>query len=873
MTCRASRAALCEKLVKGLSGFTVRLPGSFHGVDQAYKLLSCVRDCNIVVLTFSTLFGQIGNNTSVSIGDESGKITASSTYSPNGNRLVSTTDAAGNTTTYGYDAQTNLLEWVQSPEDTADSWTAYNYDSMNRVIKTTAIMEGNDPFVEYTYEDDRLSTIHTVGGTYQFAYNDFGMRTAVNIQNHGNLVSYTYTNDGNNYLSSMKYGNDDTVAYDYDDKGRLLKETYTDADEEKSEDTVEYVYDNDGNLSKVIDSASGITACYYYDLTDRLMKYTETGGDHDLTLRYTYDTKGNLTYLAETVDGEWRGIYYTYDDDNRVTRMYKGSGARAYTYDSLGRVTQKRAQHGATTMITEDFAFVTKGTALTTQVESHTITTGVGTDNAVATTYRYTYDKNGNITRIVKVQGSTETLIATYAYDTQNRLKREDNNEKQYTYTWTYDRIGNIMSRREYEYTPADQAVAAEDIKTCTYGYNTVGWEDLLESYTVTENGEIETEIVMEYDDAGNPKKYGQWAMDWVHGRQLAQMTDGTTTWDFSYNADGMRTERTNGTKTWEYVYSGSQLVKMVAPSDEGNQNLAFAYDADGVPLTVRWNGSYYYYVTNIQGDVIGITDSTGLEVVAYTYDAWGNPLSTTGTMATTLGTYNPLRYRGYVYDAETGLYYVSSRYYNPEIGRWINADDTAYLGADGTLLSYNLFAYCKNNPVNFSDPTGEFALGVILGKAAIGAAVNVLTTYIGAKVTGQSYSWKDAGVAALAGALGTGGTVLKVAAGVVSGLYTGVTAYQNGADLGKAVLAGVVSAWGTTVSVANIAGWTGPALELGVSTFTDVVFGTASNSIAAATYRTSIETSTSNNTKQQVGTQCANNLKRTKLYCDKRLR
>lgn len=135
------------------------------------------------------------------------------------------------------------------------------------------------------------------------------------------------------------------------------------------------------------------------------------------------------------------------------------------------------------------------------------------------------------------------------------------------------------------------------------------------------------------------------------------------------------------------------------------------------------------------------------------------------------------------------------------------------------------------------------------------------------------SYSWKDAGVAALAGALGTGGTVLKVAAGVVSGLYAGVTAYQNGADLGKAVISGAVSAWGTTVSVANIAGWTGPALELGVSTFTDVVFGTASNSIAAATYRTSIETSKQNNVRQQAGTQYANNLYRSKLYSDKRLR
>ena len=174
------------------------------------------------------------------------------------------------------------------------------------------------------------------------------------------------------------------------------------------------------------------------------------------------------------------------------------------------------------------------------------------------------------------------------------------------------------------------------------------------------------------------------------------------------------------------------------------------------------------------------------------------------------------------------------------------------------------MYAYCGNNPVNRNDDSGEF-WKIVIG-LAVGAAVNVLTTYIGAKATGQSYSWKDAGIAALAGALGTGNTVLKIAAGAVTGLYTGITAYQNGADPGKAVLAGLAAAWGTTVSVANIAGWTGPALELGLSAFTDFIFGTGSNSIAAAIYRASIETSTSNNERQQVGTRGANNLNCIKL-------
>ena len=90
-----------------------------------------------------------------------------------------------------------------------------------------------------------------------------------------------------------------------------------------------------------------------------------------------------------------------------------------------------------------------------------------------------------------------------------------------------------------------------------------------------------------------------------------------------------------------------------------------------------------------------------------YTYDAWGNILTVTGGMANTLGKANPLRYRGYIYDEETRLYYLQSRYYDPQIGRFINADDTAYLGANGDFISYNLFTYCHNNPVNMADNGG----------------------------------------------------------------------------------------------------------------------------------------------------------------------
>ena len=154
-----------------------------------------------------------------------------------------------------------------------------------------------------------------------------------------------------------------------------------------------------------------------------------------------------------------------------------------------------------------------------------------------------------------------------------------------------------------------------------------------------------------------------------------------------------------------------------------------FVYDASGTPIEVSYTpaGSttvgFYYFVTNLQGDVIAILNSSGAVVVEYTYDAWGKILSVTGSMATTLGRQNPLRYRGYVYDQETGLYYLQSRYYDPEIGRFINAD--VFTSTGQGLLGNNMFAYCLNNPVNSYDPTGNASYNVFYKVCCGGASTH----------------------------------------------------------------------------------------------------------------------------------------------------
>ena len=187
-------------------------------------------------------------------------------------------------------------------------------------------------------------------------------------------------------------------------------------------------------------------------------------------------------------------------------------------------------------------------------------------------------------------------------------------------------------------------------------------------------------------------------------------------TWTYTYNADGMRTKRVSGNTSYTYYYNGDMLRYLDYDSNTTDSSQAaklyFVLDAAGNPIEVSYRpeGStttkFYYYVQNLQGDVIALVDSAnGNTVVTYTYDAWGNVLSVGGSLATTLGAQNPFRYRGYVYDSETKLYYLQSRYYNPEMGRFINADAFASTGQG--LLGNNMFAYCLNNPVLFSDSSG----------------------------------------------------------------------------------------------------------------------------------------------------------------------
>ncbi len=369
---------------------------------------------------------------------------------------------------------------------------------------------------------------------------------------------------------------------------------------------------------------------------------------------------------------------YEYDADYNETKLTTmGGKTLTSVYDALGRVTTQRFNTDNQFTVTYGYRDGANGSG-SAMIQSMS-------NNGRSTSYLY-YD-DGNIRQI-----QTPWTTQTFEYDAIGQLTRVNDNDTGYTTVYSYDAGGNMTAEKVYAYTIA-ATPATELISQRTFTYDMV-WKDQM----LTCGGKALT-----YDGVGNLLSYDGVTFNWARGRRLSGVTkaDGTKI-AYTYNHSGQRVSKTVGGVKHTYFYSGNLLMREKA----SGLDMKFSYNSVGNPVSILYNNIEYYYVKNLQGDIIGLIDAAGTWVVEYSYDVWGNIRSVFGSMASTLGQDNPIRYRGYYYDAETKLYYVSSRYYSPEICRFISPD--RYVSTGRGINGCNMYVYCENNSVNRIDILGE---------------------------------------------------------------------------------------------------------------------------------------------------------------------
>ena len=548
--------------------------------------------------------------------------------------------------------------------------------------------------------------------SYHFAYDPFGNMTQISVSGADNnaastpssaimLAKYQYESGVNNgRLQKMTFGNDQTVQYSYDKFDRTTKEQYNNV-------TYEYAYDASGQLAKQT-STAGEEYNYEYDSLGRLIRSNEyNDGEFEQRTEHIYDTSNRLTKQSWYNAGGTTTMSYAYSTTTGLltslnATVQNSSIPVTYTYQGANQLRSKAI--GSVMTKAYNYCYNEDGgyrAALPNYVNYRDSSGNlIYGDNCH-------YDSNGRLVKILDSGSSTTTTRAIYGYDQQGQLTSATVGGTSYTYT--YDTAGNIQSKKVGS-------------TTTNYTYGNSAWRDLLTAYnggSITYSG-------------GNPTKYYDGStFTWTQGRRLATAKVGSTNISYTYDMAGVRSSKTVGSTKYNFT----TLSGLVTRQTGGGKTIDFVYDENNQPLAMKYNNTLYYYVLNAQGDVVRIVNSSRSVVASYTYDPWGKIISSSGTLADI----NPLRYRGYYYDTETGFYYLQSRYYDPEIGRFINADSYASTDATG-LLSTNMFAYCENDPVNKSDPTGEVApiLVAMAGGALVGIAEQFMTDVIYAMVTGQ---------------------------------------------------------------------------------------------------------------------------------------
>ena len=671
-----------------------------------------------------------------------------------GKETASINELGEETASYEYINGTGI---ISSSIDKNGVKTSYGYSLADTLLETSITANGIENTNTYVYNLDFLTSLKHNDFEIGYDYDEQGRIKQINIA-------------GNEYLTKEYGENEETISLasneiyrqTFNDNGDVLS-TYYKPNENAEETTLfENIYDTYGNIIKTKDfidkpeTAESNDHLYFYDKFGNTIKETNTQHGKDISIENEMDsTHSNINKSTIKIGDET--LIYEYDrgetPNAKLNTITLPNGIeQTLSYDKLQRVKNIQTED-----YVKQFTYLKNGDHTSNLVSKLQFAIGnVNKDNLT-----YKYDKKGNITEIRE----NNNLIARYKYDALSRITREDNAKLEKTYTFFYDAGGNITQRNEYAFTLVENL----DFETTTgsffYSYSPNGWKDQLKEY----NGEK-----FVYDSLGNPTIYRDKTLLWSHGRQLnyfdvikdAENNITNFKAKYTYNASGIRTSKAinvnmlecncgkencdcNGTFTTTFFLNGNKIIKQ----HDCCNDLTFYYAADGITgfhLKNNVIDADFYYKKNAQNDIIGIYSTSGDEIVRYEYDAWGNCtakyLTSNNEYAKITSDYtyndttiinrfiafkNPFRYRSYYYDFETNLYYLNSRYYDPQLGRFVNADDIATIDVTKISLNgLNLYAYCLNNPVNEVDENGyfiSFLIGLLIA-AAIGAAVGAVS-------------------------------------------------------------------------------------------------------------------------------------------------
>ena len=596
----------------------------------------------------------------------------SSEYDSTGNYVTSETNEQGSTTHYVYDVNGN----VTSITDADENVTSYAYDSSGNL---TSVKNG-DSENSYTYSGlGSVSKITHNGFDYSFNYDVFYNLVSTKI---GNVTVASHTYDSNGNLTKTAYANGDYLEYAYDNYGNISIITG------ETGKIAEMIYNKQGLVTKAVDYSSGETSYYYYTFDGSLESEYRTSSDGSLTHYIITDSNGN-TVEKTSVNGQTKTITTGSDDDGKSFVSNDGVTNETST-DDFGRVsTVTTKQNKSDTVFTKQYSYYhgSESNATTNMVGG--ISYKLSSDRVLD--YSYNYNDTGNVENVYE----NGKKVAVYTYDELNQLVWYADTRTGRYIRIVYDNYGNIQ--RMESYSLGTNWAPVKLLETRTYSYGDTNWKDKLTEF----DGNSIT-----YDKNGNPLTYrDDMTFEWENGRILKKINTSYKAIQMNYDSNGMRTQKSvDGVKTNYYYDSSNNLFALT----QGSDTLFFYYDNSGEVMSVSCNGTMYYYIKDLQDDITEIVDKDGKAVAEYAYDAWGNMLTeNNGTL--TVGKLNPFRYRGYVYDEETGLYYLQSRYYDPFTGRFLNAD--VYTDTEsGTPLSTNMFAYCENNAINKSDDEGKDA-------------------------------------------------------------------------------------------------------------------------------------------------------------------